>query len=137
MISHLCLAQSAPSAIVAYAWCARPNALCHNTTYAVQQARQLFGSCLAIAAPWQAHGEHRALAVLARHGHVAAHHAPELAREGKAEPGPAEALSSSGIGLTELLEQLGLLLRSHANARIGDRERRRPDTENFGGEVSF
>src|SRR5262249_49162505 len=46
----------------------------------------------------------------------------ELAREGKAEPGPAEALSGRGIGLTELPEQLCLLLRSHANARIGDRE---------------
>src|SRR6516162_4539058 len=122
MISHLCLAQSAPSAIVAYAWCARPNALCHNTTYAVQQARQLFGSCLAIAAPWQAHREHRTFARLARHGHVAAHHARELARQGKAEPRPAEALSSRGIGLGELLEQLSLLLSRHADAGVGDGE---------------
>jgi hypothetical protein len=34
----------------------------------------------------QAHREDRALARLARHGHVAAHHARELARESKAEP---------------------------------------------------
>src|SRR5262249_31564715 len=52
----------------------------------------------------------------------AAHHARELAREGKAEPRPTEALSSRAIGLTELLEQLGLLLKSHANAGVSDRE---------------
>src|SRR5262245_15819486 len=69
----------------------------------------------------QAHGEHRTLARLSRHGHVAAHHARELAREGKAEPGPAEPLSGRGIGLTELLEQLCLLLRRHANAGIDHR----------------
>src|SRR5262249_14434483 len=43
-------------------------------------------------APRQAHSEHRAFAWLAPHGHVAAHHARELAREGKAETGAAEAL---------------------------------------------
>src|SRR5262249_15900746 len=58
----------------------------------------------------------------ARHAHVAAHHARELAREGKAEPRAAEALSGCGIGLAELLEQLSLLLRSHANAGVGDGE---------------
>src|SRR5262249_1443406 len=57
-------------------------------------------------APRQAHGEYRALARLARHGHVAAHHARELAREGKAEPRAAELLRGRGIGLGELLEQL-------------------------------
>src|SRR5262245_53332954 len=40
----------------------------------------------------QAHREHRALAWLARHRHVAAHHARELAGDGKAEPGAAEVL---------------------------------------------
>jgi hypothetical protein len=42
------------------------------------------------AAPWQPHRKHQALARLARHGHVAAHHAHherELARARKAEPG--------------------------------------------------
>jgi Transposase DDE domain group 1 len=39
----------------------------------------------------QAHREHRALAQFACHRHIAAHHARELAREGKAEPGAAEA----------------------------------------------
>src|SRR5262249_25525389 len=40
--------------------------------------------------PGQAHRKDRALVRLARHGHVAAHHAPELARERKAEPGAPE-----------------------------------------------
>jgi hypothetical protein len=41
---------------------------------------------LAIAAGRQAHCKHRTFAHLARHDHIAAHHARELAREGKAEP---------------------------------------------------
>src|SRR5262249_29728942 len=41
---------------------------------------------------------------------------------GKAEPRATEALSGRGIGLAELLEQLSLLLRSHANAGVSDRE---------------
>src|SRR5262249_1433425 len=77
---------------------------------------------LRVRAPWQAHRKHRAFARLARHGYVAAHHARELAREGKAEPRAAEALSGRPIGLAELLEQLSLLLRSHANAGVGDGE---------------
>src|SRR5262245_55660868 len=93
-----------------------------HATYAVQQARQLSRSCLAIAAPRQARGEHRALARLARHGHVAPHHARELAGDGKAQPRSAEALSGRGIGLAELLEQLCLLLRGHPNAGVGDGE---------------
>src|SRR5262249_55425225 len=47
-------------------------------------------------------------------------HARELAREGKAEPRTAEALSGRGIGLAEFFEQLGLLLRRHADAGVGD-----------------
>src|SRR5262249_52290793 len=54
--------------------------------------------------------------------HVAAHHARELARDAKAKARAAEALSSRGIGLAELLEQLGLLLRRHADAGVGDGE---------------
>jgi hypothetical protein len=48
----------------------------------------------------QAHRKHRALACFARHGHVAAHHARELARERKAEPGTPErrAVSESAWG---------------------------------------
>src|SRR5262249_5698399 len=42
-------------------------------------------------APWQAHGEHRTFARLARHGHVATHHARELAGDGEAETGAADA----------------------------------------------
>jgi hypothetical protein len=70
----------------------------------------------------QAEGEDRTLARLARHGHVAAHHARELARDSEPEPRSPEALSGGGIGLAELLEQLSLLLRGHADAGIGDRE---------------
>jgi hypothetical protein len=44
---------------------------------------------------------------LARHRHVATHHARKLAREGKAEPGAAEALRGRGIGLAEFLERVG------------------------------
>src|SRR5215469_4032161 len=70
----------------------------------------------------QAEGEDRTLARLACHCHIAAHHARELAGEGKAEPGAAESLSGRGVGLRELLEQLCLLLRGHADARVGDGE---------------
>src|SRR5262245_26972300 len=70
----------------------------------------------------QAHGEHRAFARLARHGHVATHHAREPAGEGETESGAAEVLSGRGIGLAELLEQLCLLLRGHADAGFGDGE---------------
>src|SRR5262249_42826897 len=52
----------------------------------------------------QTHREHRALARCARHSHVAAHHARELACDGKAEPRAAEVLGGRGIGLGELLE---------------------------------
>src|SRR5262249_14131936 len=68
------------------------------------------------------HPKERTLARVSCHGDVAAHHACELAREGKAEPRAAEVLSSRGIGLAELLEQLCLLLRRHANAGVGDSE---------------
>src|SRR5262245_47171751 len=82
--------------------------------------RRLWRLC--VRAARQTHGKDRSFARLARHGHVATHHARELAREGKAEPRAAEALSGRGIGLAELLEQLSLLLRSHANAGVSDRE---------------
>src|SRR5215831_785884 len=68
----------------------------------------------------QAHREHRALARFARHGHVATHHARELARDGKAEAGSAVAARSQAIGLGEILEQFRLLLRRHADAAIRD-----------------
>src|SRR5262249_61945212 len=55
-------------------------------------------------APRQAHGEHRALARLATRGRVAPHHARELAREGKAEPGPTLAARGQGIGLRGILK---------------------------------
>ena len=66
----------------------------------------------------QAHCECRTLARLARHSHLATHHARELARDGKAQPRAAEALRGRGIGLGEFFEQLRLLLRRHANAGV-------------------
>src|SRR2546423_5496797 len=56
--------------------------------------------------------KHRTFARLARHCHIAAHHACELARDGEPEAGAAEALRGRGIGLGELLEQFRLLLGS-------------------------
>jgi hypothetical protein len=47
---------------------------------------------LCVRAARQAHCKSRAFARLARHCHVAAHHAGELAANGKAETGAAEAL---------------------------------------------
>src|SRR5262245_35218358 len=70
---------------------------------------------LCVLASRQAHREHRPFARLARHRHVAAHHARELAGDGKAEPGPAVAARCQGICLGEILEQFRLLLRSHAD----------------------
>ena len=52
----------------------------------------------------QAHGKHRALAWFARHRHVAAHHARQFAREGKAKAGSAVAPRCQGVGLGEILE---------------------------------
>ena len=63
---------------------------------------------LGLRAGWQAHCKDRALAGLARHRHVAAHHAGELAGDGKTKAGAAETLRGRGIGLGELLEQLCL-----------------------------
>jgi hypothetical protein len=61
---------------------------------------------LGVRAARQAYRKDRALARFARYRHVAAHHARELARERKAEPGSAVASRGQGIGLGEFLEQL-------------------------------
>src|SRR4029453_9020426 len=66
----------------------------------------------------QAQREYRAFARLARHRHVAAHHARELAREGKPKPSAAVATRGQGIGLREFLEKLRLLFGSQADAGI-------------------
>jgi hypothetical protein len=68
----------------------------------------------------RAHREDGALARVARHGHVAAHHARELARKGKAEPRPAVAARGQRVCLGELLEQLRLLFGGQADAGIRD-----------------
>jgi hypothetical protein len=76
------------------------------------------------AAARQAHCKHRALARLARHCHIAAHHARELAGDGKAEAGAAEALRGRSVGLAELLEQAWLA--ALASCRCSCRQRPRP-----------
>src|SRR5262245_12835833 len=55
-------------------------------------------------------------------GSVAAHHARELARDGKAEACAAVAPRGGAVGLGEFLEQLALLFRRHADAGIGHRK---------------
>src|SRR5262244_2552549 len=84
--------------------------------------RQVCAAGLWRLAPRQAHGEHRTFARLARHRHVAAHHARELAGDGEPEPSAAETLRGRGISLAELPEQFCLLLRCHADAGVGDGE---------------
>src|SRR5262245_49799345 len=70
----------------------------------------------------QSHREYGALARLARHGHLAPHHARQLARDGEAKPRSAELLRGGCIGLAKFFKQLCLLLRRHANASIRDGE---------------
>jgi hypothetical protein len=75
---------------------------------------------LGVRATRQAHREHRALARLTHDGHVAAHHASELACDRKSKTGAAEALRRRGFGLAEFLEQLRLLVCRHADAGVGN-----------------
>ena len=58
--------------------------------------------------------------------HVAAHHAGELAGDGEAQPGATETLRRRGIGLGELLKQLGLLLGRGRPSTRRDRRGPRP-----------
>src|SRR5262245_39819554 len=90
-----------------------------ETTYAVQQILVLG---LDITAPRQAHCKHRTFAQLARHDHIAAHHARELARDCKAEASAAKTLRGGRFGLRKFCEQLRLLLRRPADARFRDRD---------------
>jgi ATP dependent DNA ligase domain len=68
------------------------------------EAQLFLGPWLAAGAPRQAYRKHRALARLARHGHIAAHHTRELAGNGEAKPSAAELLRGGDIDLAELLE---------------------------------
>src|SRR5215831_8473154 len=79
-----------------------------------------FGSARRVAR--QTHREHRALARFACHGHVATHHARELASDGKAEPSTAVATRRQGIGLGEILKQFRLLFGGHADTGIRNRK---------------
>src|SRR5262249_42224392 len=53
---------------------------------------------------------------------VPAPHSRQLSGDGKAKAGTAIAPRSERIGLGEVLKQFRLLLRSHANAGVSDRE---------------
>src|SRR6516164_2780405 len=81
-----------------------------------------FEPCSGIGTDRQTHYKHRTFAQFARRRHIATHHARELAGDGEAETGAAEALRGRGLGLAECLEQLCLLLRRHANAGIDHRQ---------------
>ena len=67
---------------------------------AVGTAEHITGSVFRAAR--QAHCKHRTFAWLARHGHVATHHARELAGDGKSQPRSAVAACGQGIGLGEM-----------------------------------
>ena len=60
----------------------------------------------------------RAFAGFARDRHVAAHHLAEPACDRQAEAGAAVMARGRRVGLGELLEQPGHLLRRHANAGV-------------------
>src|SRR5215470_19196644 len=81
-----------------------------------------FEPCSGFCTDRQTHYKHRTFAQFARRRHIATHHARELAGDGEAETGAAEALRGRGIDLAEFLEQLCLLLRRHANAGIDHRQ---------------
>src|SRR5262249_44794568 len=55
-------------------------------------------------------------------GHIATHHARKLAGDSKAEPRAAIAARGERIGLREILEQLRLLLRRHADDAVRNRK---------------
>src|SRR5262249_57237617 len=62
----------------------------------------------------QAEGGDRALAPLACHGHIAAHHARQLAGDGEAKTSAPKPLPGRGIGRAELLAHLNPPLPTHA-----------------------
>src|SRR5215467_7113771 len=92
----------------------------HERTWGHRFRLNLFAKSVRICTARQTHREDRALARLARHGHIATHHARELAGDGKPEPSAAVAARGQGIGLGEILEQFRLLLCRHADAVIRD-----------------
>lgn len=66
------------------------------------------------------HAEGRALALDAREGDLAAHHARQGVGDGQAEAGPAEPTLGVPLRLTEPFEQMRLRLGADADARILD-----------------
>ena len=91
---------------------------------------------LAFGAARQAHSEHRTLARLTRRRDVAAHHARDLAGDGEAQARAAEPPSACGLGLAELLEQLGLcsaVMPMPVSATTSSMKQRRLDELEAGG----
>src|SRR6516165_6441910 len=72
--------------------------------------------------PRQPDRKRRAAAGLALDHDVAAHHLTEAPADGEPKPGAAVFARRRGVGLRELLKQLGYLLRRHSNSRVGDRD---------------
>jgi len=77
----------------------------------------------------QAHREHRALARFACHGHVAAHHARELAGDGKAQASAAETLCSRSIVADANEYSKSVRERVHKGIGIGSDEMSTPKLE--------
>src|SRR5882724_7293074 len=69
--------------------------------------------------------ESGALACLAGYSNVPTHHLAELARDGQPQTGAAELAARRSIGLSEGPEELGQLLRGHADAGVADTESNR------------
>src|SRR5262249_46275693 len=78
-----------------------------------------YNRCIGLHNPWQANGEHRALALLACHSNVTTHDATEVPANGKAETGAAVFASGRGVRLGEFPEQPPDLLFGHAESCIG------------------
>jgi hypothetical protein len=95
---------------------------CHEPTYALQQFGIGAGSLLCVLVSYQAGS--RTVNSEPLPGSLATVTSPsrELAGDSEPKTRASELLRGRGIGLAELFEQLGLLLRCHADAGVGDGE---------------
>ncbi len=81
--------------------------------------------------------EGRALARLAGHGHIPAHHAGQPPRDGEAQAAAAKHARGGGVGLGEVGEELGQRLGAHADAGVahGDSDPIAVVIKHFGAEA--
>src|SRR5437899_2334435 len=98
-------------------------ALCHKPTYAVQQTTCLFDGLGGFRNSRQSDRESGATARLAFHRDVAAHHLAEAFTDREPQAGATVLARRGGRSLGEFLEQLTHLLRRHADASVGHRDR--------------